>query len=248
MEPDESQTAALLADLLHPDKPILRAAVDRLITLAGESPGLRDLLYRRLAETDRPQRWPIAYVLAHLPQPSAAALQTLLDGLDHPEADIRWAIGLLLGRIAGENKDGAIIPSLTRLCAGGSANQRRMALYVIRDLALTDPASLAALLRALQDAEPTVRVAAAICLKLRSDIDEAGKHRLLEVYLNDGDARVRHATAMTLASLGVPPPNFETALLRNCESEDVQTKKAARAALALLEKRRSASGNRANDP
>jgi hypothetical protein len=244
MEPGDPHTAALIADLDRHDKPALRAAVEKLIFLAGKLPHLREVLNRRLAETGH---WPLAYVLGHLPHPSPAALQTLLNALDHGEPDIRWAIALLLGRIARENNAADLINALTHLCATGTINQRRMALYVIRDLSLTDAASLTALLTALRDLEPSVRVAAAISLKPRSDIGDDGKNLLLEAYLHDAEPRVRHTAAITLAGLGAPQPEFVAALIKNRESKDAQTKKAAIAALELLEKRRSASPDRAND-
>jgi HEAT repeat protein len=245
MEIGEDQTAALIAQLDHNDKPTIRAAVDALIAMATDSPDLRDALNRRLAETGHKQYWPVAYVLANLPQPSRAVITGLLATLDHREPDIRWAISLLLARIAKDDPD--LIHSLIQLCATGSDNQKRMALYCLRDLMLCDAASLAALLSALGDREPSVRVAAAICLKARSDVGQAGKNLLFQVYSNDAESRVRHAAAITLANLGSPASEFLIALKRNSESENEQTRKAAVAALGLLEKRRSAPSGSASD-
>jgi HEAT repeat protein len=183
--------------------------------------------------------------LGNLPKPSKAAIAALLKALDDRDPDIRWAIALLLVRIA--KKDTELIDALIQLCAGGSNNQKRMALYAIRDLALCDAASRAALLSALQDVEATVRVAAAISLKSRQDVDDAGKSLLLGVYLNDLELKVRHAVAITLANLGEPRPEFVTALKKNCESENEQIKKAALAALELLEKRGPAPSGSISD-
>jgi HEAT repeat protein len=245
MELEERRIAALIADLDQHDKPTVRAAVDALIPLATHSPQLCAKLNQRLSADAYHGCWPVAYILGNLPQPSREAIAALLAVLDHRDPDIRWAIALLLVRIA--RNDTALVDSLTRLCAEGSDRQKRMALYAIRDLALSDPASLAALLSALQDTEPTVRVAAAICLKSRADIDDAGKNLLLEAYLNDVELKVRHAVAITLATLGSPHPGFVVALEKNRESENEQTKKAAIAALALLEKRRPAPTGSASD-
>jgi HEAT repeat protein len=238
MELDDPRIATLIVDLDHHDKPTIRAAVEALIPLATHSPSLCERLHQRLSAAGHQNYWPVAYILGNLPQPSRAVISALLDALAHRDPDIRWAIALLLVRIA--KKDTELIDSLIRLCAAGSDNQKRMALYAIRDLALSDPASLAALLAALQDAEPTVRVAAAISLKPRQDVDDAGKNFLLQVYLNDVELKVRHAVAITLASLGAPQPDFVIALKQNSVSKNEQTKKAALAALELLEKRRSA--------
>jgi HEAT repeat protein len=245
MEMDKDPTAALIAELDHNDKPTIRAAVDALIPLAAGSPELRGVLNRRLAEAGHKQYWPVAYVLGNLPQPSHAVITRLLGALDHREPDIRWAISLLLARIAKDNPD--LINLLIQLCATGSDNQKRMALYCLRDLTLSDTVSLTALLAALGDDEPTVRVAAAICLKARPDMDDAGKNILLQAYSNDAESRVRHAAAIALANLGSPAPEFLIALGKNSESENEQTKKAALAALDLLEKRRSAPSGSTSD-
>jgi hypothetical protein len=245
MEFDRSRTDALIADLDHHDKPTIRTAVDQLIRLAVEFPQLREILDQRLTEAAHRNYWPVAYILGHLPQPSASALEVLIETLDHREPDIRWAIALLLTTLAKTDK--TIVGLLMRLAGSGSANQKRMALYCIRDLALSDAASQSALLGALSDADATVRVAAAICLRLRSDLDAVGRQALLKIYADDVEAKVRHTAAIALAHLGRATPEFLTALRKNSESEDRETRKAALAALELLEKRRSASSGSASD-
>jgi hypothetical protein len=245
MEFDRSRTDALIADLDHHDKPTIRTAVDQLIRLANEFPQLREILYRRLTEAGHRNYWPVAYVLGHLPQPSASVLEVLIETLDHHEPDIRWAIALLLTTIAKVDKP--MVERLMRLVASGSANQKRMALYCIRDLTLSDAASRSTLLGALGDADATVRVAAAICLRLRSDLDTYGKQTLFKIYAGDAEAKVRHTAAIALAHLGNATPEFLTALRKNSESDDRETRKAALAALDLLKKRRSASSGSASD-
>ena len=247
MESHDPQTAALIANLDRHDKPAIRAAVDSLIQRAADSPELRGTLDHRLTEAGHHNYWPVAYILGSLPNPSTAAIAGLLEALDHREPDIRWAIALLLVRIAKGKGDFALVDSLIQLCAKGSSNQKRMALYTLRDLALSDATSRTALLAALHDIDPTVRVAAAICLKPRRDVDDAGKNLLLGLYLNDVELKVRHAVAITLATLGAPPADFVLAVKANSTSENEQTKKAAIAALELLGKRGSAPAGSASD-
>jgi HEAT repeat protein len=235
---DNGQVAELIADLDHPDKPTIRAAVDALISLATASPDIQQTLHQRLIETGHRNYWPAAYILGHFPHPSGAVIQTLIEALDHREPDIRWAIALLMVRIV--KTEGDLLNLLVELSKTGTANQKRMALYCIRDLTLSDSVSLAALLEALRDGDPTVRVAATICLKLRSDLDNAGKSLLLQVYLTDKELRVRNTAAVALANLGSPAPEFMNALRKARESDNDQVRKAAITALELLEKRRSA--------
>ncbi len=235
---DNGQVAELIADLDHPDKPTIRAAVDALISLATASPDIQQTLHQRLIETGHRNYWPAAYILGHLPHPSGVVIQTLIEALDHREPDIRWAIALLMVRIV--KTEGDLLSLLVELSKTGTTNQKRMALYCIRDLTLSDSVSLAALLEALRDGDPTVRVAATICLKLRSDLDNAGKSLLLQVYLTDKELRVRNTAAVALANLGSPAPEFMNALRKARESDNDQVRKAAITALELLEKRRSA--------
>jgi HEAT repeat protein len=235
---DNGQVAELIADLDHPDKPTIRAAVDALISLATASPDIQQTLHQRLIETGHRNYWPAAYILGHFPHPSGTVIQTLIEALDHREPDIRWAIALLMVRIV--KTEGDLLNLLVELSKTGTANQKRMALYCIRDLTLSDSVSLAALLEALRDGDPTVRVAATICLKLRSDLDNAGKSLLLQVYLTDKELRVRNTAAVALANLGSPAPEFMNALRKARESDNDQVRKAAITALELLEKRRSA--------
>ena len=242
---DTDRLAALIADLDHPDKPTLRAAVDEIIRLAADSEHIREALDRRLSEPDHRNYWPVAYILGHLPQPSGRAIGNLLDTLDHREPDIRWACSLLLVRIA--KTEVAVIELLTELCRSGTANQKRMAIYCLRDSALSDSASLHAIIESLTDRDATVRVAAATSLKSRSDSNERVREALLRSYLHDVDIKVRNAAAVTLASFGSPSEEFLLALRKASASDNAQTKKAADAALALLEKRRPASSGSLRD-
>ncbi len=232
METD--RLAALIADLDHLDKPTIRAAVDELIELARESAQVRSALELRLIASGHRNYWPVAYVLGHLPQPSGAAIRNLLDTLDHREPDIRWACSLLLAKIA--RRETAVIELLIALCRHGTANQRRMAIYCLRDLALNDAASLQALIESLADSDATVRVAAVTSLKNRTDDTERVRDALLQNYLTDADIKVRNAAAVTLANFGSPSEAFLSALREATESDDSQARKAAAIALGLLQK------------
>jgi HEAT repeat protein len=238
---NDSEISELIAKLAHHDKPTLRAAVDALIPLAAEFPIVREALIRRLLEAEPSEKWPLAYVLAHLPQPAQPAIRSLLDALDHRDADIRWAIALLLVRIAKFEPER--VTELIDLCATGTANQKRMALYCIRDLMLSDPQSLAALLRALVDVDATVRVAAAIALKSRPDLDRSGRNCLLQTYLNDAELKVRNTAAIALANLGDSSSEFQCALQQAVAGEDEQVRKTAMKALDLIKKRSASAEN-----
>ena len=233
---NDNKTVALLADLNGSDKPAIRAAVDELIKLAAQSPALVDELNRLLADSRSRHPWPAAYILAHLPHPSQRVITVLLNALDDPDPDIRWAVMLLLVRLA--KTDSGIVRLLLELRETGTPTQRRMALYCVRDLKLTDAASLQALLDSLRDDDAMVRVAAVTSLKGRTDIDSRGRKMLCELFLNDPDLKVRNAAAVSLALLGSPSEEFLAALKKAEASEHAQLRKSATAAIAILQKER----------
>ncbi len=238
MNKSDGEIAALIADLDHADKRKIRVAADTLLFLAAQSAELRAALAGLLLDPSRKNQWAVAYVLGQLPRPNGKVIEALLQSLDHPSPDIRWAIGLLLVRIAKREKD--LISRFVELCHTGNPAQKRMALYCLRDLHLDGAESVIPLLNALKDPDPTVRVAAAISLKARPDMDEAGRAALVQCFLDDPDLRVRNAAAVTLAHLGLPSEKFIAALEKANASDDARLKKVAAAALATLKNKRSA--------
>ena len=234
----ETNVSALIADLECSEKPIIRAAVNALVSLAETSAELRDRLHRKMGEAHVKNLWAVAYVLAHLPQPSRDVTQRLLESLGHHDPDIRWAIGLLLAHLA--NRDEEIMRQLLRLCTAGNALQRRMAIYCLRDLSLQDAESTAAFFLALRDPDPLVRIAAAAGLKKKTHLDSREKDTLLTVFLEDPDNRVKSVAAVTLAQVGEPSERFLLALNLAESSENEQIRRAANAALSLLENKRAA--------
>lgn len=234
----ETQVGALISDLEHSEKRVIRAAVDALLSLAPRSPRLRDALHQRMGEPHVKNAWAIAYILAQLPQPSPEAIQRLLDGLGHQDADVRWAISLLLVRLVKNEPE--ILRRVLQLCATGNGLQRRMAIYCLRDLNLQDTASAQVFSRALSDPDPLVRIAGAAGLKTTSHLDVREQDALLTVFLEDLDNRVRSVAAITLAQRGTPSEELLRALNRAESSESEQLKRAASAALALLKSKRAA--------
>jgi HEAT repeat protein len=233
MDRGDNQIATLLTDLEKADKPTLRKAVDALIRIAADDPQIGTILSELLDDSSRKNRWPIAYVLASLPSPIQSGVQVLIETLDHRDPDIRWAVALLLIRLAKTERP--ILRLLIELAAKGTANQRRMAIYALRDVGL-DEESLGTLLRSLRDPDPTVRVAAVTSLRMQSGLGEDGKNELLRRFSQDQDSRVRYTAAVTLAYLGAPSEEFLSALTKASTSDNAQLKKAATAALNILKK------------
>lgn len=237
MTRDANTAAGFIDQLDAADKSAIRTAVDRLIELAAHSPDVKNTLIRLLEDRSRTARWPVAYILASLPSPPRTAISILLDTLASEDPDIRWAIALLLIRLA--KTDRHTRSRLLDLLGAGDPNQRRMSLYCLRDLNLRDAASLKAMQARLQDSDPLVRVAAILSLRTRSDTSEEGRELLFDRFSSDPDRRVRHAAALTLAHLGASSRKFLDALNAALKSDDPQMRKAARSAMAVLQKKGS---------
>jgi HEAT repeat protein len=238
MDRGDNKIATLMADLEKSDKPTLRRAVDELIRIAAEDPQTRTILSERLNDSSHKNRWTIAYVLASLPSPDQSSLEVLIKTLDHRDPDIRWAVALLLIRLA--KKERQILKLLVELAAKGTANQRRMAIYSLRDVGLSDDESVQTLLSSLRDPDPAVRVAAVTSLRMQSGLGEDGKNELMQRFSQDQDSRVRNTAAVTLAYLGAPSEEFLSALTKASASDNAQLKKAATIALNILKNKRSA--------
>jgi len=241
MDRGDDKIAALMADLEKSDKPTLRKAVDALIPIAVDDPRIATTLSELLNDPGRKNRWPIAYILASLPSPTQSSIQILTETLDHRDPDIRWAVALILIRLA--KTDRQVLKLLIELASKGTANQRRMSIYSLRDVGLTDEGSVQMLMDALHDSDPMVRVAAVTSLKMHSGLSERGKSELLELFLRDSDPRVRNTVVVTLAYLGTPSEEFLSELMKATASENSQLKKAASAAFEILKKRSAPSGS-----
>ena len=241
MDRGDNKIATLIADLETSDKPTLRKLVDALIGMAADDAQITTTLIDLLNDPTRKNRWPIAYILASLPSPPQSSIQVLIETLDHRDPDIRWAVALILVRLA--HTDRQVSKLLIQLASKGTANQRRMAIYSLRDVGLMDEESVQALLNSLRDPDPTVRVAAATSLKMQPGLSENGKNELLLLFLKDEDLRVRNSAAVILAQLGSPSEKFLNELEKASASDNVQLKKAALTALDILKKRSAPSGS-----
>ena len=241
MDRGEDKIATLMADLEKLDKPTLRKAVDALIPIAADDPRIATTLSELLNDPGRKNRWPIAYILASLPSPTQSSIQVLTETLDHRDPDIRWAVALILIRLA--KTDRQVLKLLIGLASKGTANQRRMAIYSLRDVGLMNAESVQTLLASLYDPDPTVRVAAVTSLKMQPGLSENGKNELLLLFLKDEDLRVRNSAAVILAQLGSPSEKFLSELAKASASDNAQLKKAALTAFDILKKRSAPSGS-----
>ena len=205
MNPAGGDIAFLIESLAHSDRAVVRTAIDSLVTIGHERPEVRESLNRLLQEVSSEKRWPVAYTLGQLSQPSSSCLDTLIEALGSEDPDIRWATLQLLIRL-GKN-DRRILPLVSDLLNSGSPTQRRMAVYCLRDLGLEDRSVQ---LQCLGDTDPLVRVAAVTALSKQSQLSEDVLSVLVRLNSNDTDSRVRNAAGFVLERLGISPDKFSS--------------------------------------
>ena len=205
MNPAGGDIASLIESLAHSDRAVVRTAIDSLVTIGHERPEVRESLNRLLQEVSSEKRWPVAYTLGQLSQPSSSCLDTLMEALGSEDPDIRWATLQLLIRL-GKN-DKRILPLISELLNSGSPTQRRMAIYCLRDLGFEDRSVQ---LQCLGDTDPLVRVAAVIALSKQSRLSENVLSVLVRLNANDTDSRVRNVAGFALERLGISPDKFSS--------------------------------------
>ncbi len=205
MNPADGDIASLIESLAHSDRAVVRRAIDSLVTIGHERPEVRESLNRLLQEVSSEKRWPLAYTLGQLSQPSSSCLDTLKEALGSEDPDIRWATLQLLIRL-GKN-DKRILPLISDLLNSGSPTQRRMAVYCLRDLGLEDRSVQ---LQCLGDTDPLVRVAVVAALSKQSRLSEEVLSVLVRLKSNDTDSRVRNAAGFALERLGISPDKFSS--------------------------------------
>ena len=185
--------AALLDALDQTDKAVVRRAVEQLVALAADEPEVAKVLAQRLREAPR---WPVAYALGQVARPSAACLEVLEWGLGSSDQDLRWATQLLLTDLGKRYPE--VDARLEDLLRHGTPTQRRMAVYCLRDVGAAGAGLPAAVLQAIVDPEPLVRVAVVTTLAKESAIGPEGLAALGKAAADDPDVRVRNAAAFAV--------------------------------------------------
>jgi HEAT repeat protein len=198
--------AALLAESLLPvlddaDARVARAAREALVAVARAGAG--DAIVRRLRTAVRGQavraRAQAALALARLEPPEPALLPALVEGLDAPDSDLRWAAARVLvdmGRLHGE-----IVRVLIGLARVARPNARRMAVLALRELAPDAAAAAHALVDASRDADAPVRRAALTAMAGLVDPPPAVRARLAEA-VHEPDPIAARLAALALEKLG----------------------------------------------
>lgn len=199
----DQRMGPLLEALEETDKGVVRRAVEELVALAAEEPrGVGEALDRRLRTVPR---WSVAYALGQVARPSALCLDVLAHGLGSRDQDLRWATQLLLTDLGKRYPE--VEGCLEALLRDGSATQRRMSVYCLRDIhegrdtGVPGIGRAPAFLAAMRDPEPLVRVAVVASLAKATEVSAEALDALTRAATDDGDARVRNAAAFAVKKL-----------------------------------------------
>ena len=196
----------LLDRLASEDRDILRAACDEALRTLPETPELRGALRDALGRESLHGRFPAAWVLfPGESRPGLGLLPPLLASLELDDGHLRWTAAHLLatlGRMHGE-----VFPvMLHEASQSPTPRSRRMALYVLRELAPERPETHSTLLAAIHDPSAEVRRAA---LSSLAKVHEPGPDAVaaaIEVARRDEDPRMRRIAAVLLPALASAHP------------------------------------------
>ena len=227
----------LLERLGARDRSVQRHACDALAARLRGEPELRERVIERLRSDTPGERFAAAFVLFHADRPGLRLLPVLLEALELEDGDMRWQAThmlAMLGRLHGE-----VLPvALHEVASAESPLRRRMALYVLRELAPERAETARTCLQALEDPDADVRHAALTCFGKLGDPDRAALSRVLEILREGADPRARRIAAVVLPRMVEAHPDSRAevrALIEGLRaSDDASLARAADVAAARL--------------
>jgi hypothetical protein len=189
--------ADLLARLASPRRAEQRRACEEAVQRVRAEPLLHESLREQLRAGTALARFAAAWVLFHAERPSLRLLPALLESLELVDGDARWQAAQMLaalGRLQGEVLPVLLSEARTAL----SPVRRRMALYVLRELAPERAETGDVYLAALADRDPAVRRAALSCFAKLRDPTRAVAERALALAAGEDAADPRMARIATV--------------------------------------------------
>jgi hypothetical protein len=229
----DEELNALVACLEDERKLVQRRAAESLAALHRRGADVVAKVCSLLTAGAHRARWGSAYALSLIDALELEALEPLAESLAVDDRDLRWAAVDLLRKLAARHPD-AVVGRAVALGSAGSPVQRRMAFYLLRDVAAGEPAVRRAALDALGCSDPNLRLAAlAVLAAAGAETDEEVDG--LTALVGDPDLPVARAAAATLGSVRRPPPVVLETLRAARRHADPSLRRAAASALRRLE-------------
>jgi HEAT repeat protein len=216
-------------------KAVQRRAAD-VLTATAES--ARRAVAARLHDLTRAPdarlRWGATFALGRLGILEADMVPALLEALDNPDGDQRWAAaGLMVG--LGRLYPAAVVPALLGALDQASAALRKMALYVLRDLGPGTPEVRDALIACMRDPDVGVRLAALSGLCRLDPLPDVACDLVLQILRDDPDAGLRRAATSALGHVGRGVAAVREVLDAAAASDDPGLRRAAEVARRRLD-------------
>lgn len=232
---DDATIVAVVGCLATPRKAVQRLAADLLGRVeASARPGVIARLRVAVGGSDARLRWGATYSLGRLGIVELAMIAPLLEALAQSDGDVRWAAADLLRTCARVHLD-HVQAALLAVTSDAEPERRKMALYVLRDVAPTSPLVHEAVLRGLRDPAVGVRFAALAALSQLDPVPPEACGIVLSLVGNDPDTGFRRAALCALGDLGRGVSAVDAALADAAASPDPAMQRAARVARRRLE-------------
>lgn len=229
--PPAAMTAPALVHTLSDASDYVRSKAAIALGLLGPDAANESVpaLSRALDDTDSHVAARAAEALGMLEGAAAAADRELRRALEHINPDVRRHAANALGQIGLEPED---VAPLMRLFEDEEGQVRRQVVLTLGGLETPGPPVMQALVKAIDDKEPSVRAAAVEVLG-KPNADRKIVIRLTEC-LKDGAAEVQVAAARALGDLKEPTPGVVEALAEALNGSAEEVRAAAAAALGQL--------------
>lgn len=218
---------AVVACLAIPDKRVQRLAADLLRDVGSElRPAVIAGLRAAIASGDPDWRFGAAWALGRLGVVDLAMLPPLFEALGGLDGDRRWAAAELITTCARVDAD-RVVAALLAAVGDAVAERRKMALYVLRDVAPGRPEVRDATTRALADPAVGVRFAALAALVRLEPLPADACDLVLTCARTDPDAGLRRAALTALGEIGRGLDAVEREVVAAESSDDPATRRAA---------------------
>ena len=219
--------SAVIACLAIPDKRVQRLAADLLRDVAAElRPDVIAGLRAAIVSDDPDGRFGAAQALGRLGVVDLAMLPPLFEALGGLDGDRRWAAAELITTCARVDAD-RVVAALLAAVGDDVAERRKMALYVLRDVAPGRPEVRDATARALVDPAVGVRFAALAALVRLEPLPADACDLVLARVRTDPDAGLRRAALTALGEIGRGVAAVEREVVAAESSDDPATRRAA---------------------
>ena len=218
---------AVVACLATPEKRVQRIAADVLREVPPDlRPDVIAGLRAAMTSADSEWRFGAAWALGRLGVVDLAMVAPLVEALGALDGDRRWAAAELLTTCARAYAD-RVEAALLDAVRDGVPERRKMALYVLRDVASASPAVRDATTRALGDPAVGVRFAALAALVRLEPVPPDACTLVLVRARSDADAGLRRAALTALGEIGRGIGEVEREVAAAESSDDPATRRAA---------------------